>query len=209
MNEFGHEVVVDGMFGPWMVGAVEAFQKRHQLPVSGQIDAVTLARLFPERVPPADPSRKAESDDHTEASRPPLDAEEQLRKDLDTAIRRGIGWTEPAITHEWTCELCGAHAGSVSVDQGTAAWREGFTGPMGLRLSETDADTLRRALARGDAAGAFAINYELTPWWCPECEKSYCGEHWSHWAVDDPDYASWLDHVQGWCPHGHGRKLED
>lgn len=65
-----------------------------------------------------------------------------------------------------------------------------------------DADARRQALPSGDAAAAFAIDYELTAWWCPECEKSYCGEHWQHWAVYDPDYGSSLDYIQGWCPQG-------
>ena len=57
-----------------------------------------------------------------------MDAEERLRHDLDAVDRRAFGWTEPATAYEWTCELCGAPAGSVSVDQGTNAHREGFTG---------------------------------------------------------------------------------
>ena len=121
------------------------------------------------------------------------------------ASRRG-----PVTAYEWSCELCGAPAGSVSVDGGRSVRREGFaTGSMNLRLSETEADALRHALGRGDAAEAYAIDYELAPWWCPECEKSYCGEHWEHSAVYDQDCASWLEYIQGRCPQGHGRELED
>jgi hypothetical protein len=135
------------------------------------------------------------------------DVEDVLRPPPpDRGAERG-----PVTGYEWSCKLCGAPAGSLSVDDAGSVHREGFaiwglTDPLKFRLSKTDADSLRHALGRGDAAAAFAIDYQLTPWWCPECRESYCHEHsnvksrrW--WDPDSP--------TDGTCPQGHARKLHD
>ena len=61
----------------------------------------------------------------------------------------------------WACHICQEDAGSLS-------------------LSETDA---RRdvwdALETGRADLLHAIDPGLVPWWCPECRRSYCGDHFA------------------------------
>jgi peptidoglycan hydrolase-like protein with peptidoglycan-binding domain len=198
LNELGYQIVVDGKYGVYTEYAVKAFQRHRGIKPSGEVDAMTLGELRgDQRAPDA-----READSHDCAS-------QRLNEKIEATLRDISGWTEPSITTQWTCELCGAPAGSVSIDHEGHAYRTGFTGSMNLPLREQDAESLRRALTFADPAAVFAIDYELMPWWCPQCETSYCGEHWDHWAIYDPDQPSWLESIHGICPKGHRRKLED
>lgn len=61
-----------------------------------------------------------------------------------------------------------------------------------------------------DPAALLAINFELVPFWCPQCAASYCGEHWRTEMVFEHDpLPAWLDSIRGECPYGHERMLED
>ena len=101
----------------------------------------------------------------------------------------------------YTCAICGADAGTVTL-QGAELRRESFTGVL---LRPAPADALPE-----DPAQLFALDFELAPFWCPECGAVYCGEHWRTWMVfeDDP-IPGWMDSVRGVCPRGHERMLED
>jgi len=101
----------------------------------------------------------------------------------------------------FTCSICGAVAGTVEVAGGELR-RESFTG------------VLLRPAPEGplpeDLAALFALDFELAPFWCPECAAVYCGEHWRTWMEfeDDPIPAR-MDQIRGVCPNGHERMLED
>ena len=101
----------------------------------------------------------------------------------------------------YTCAICGGVAGTVEVRDGELR-RESFTGVL-----------LRPAPAVQVPAGAaelFALDFELAPFWCPECEAVYCGEHWRSWMeFEDDPWPAWLDSIRGVCPEGHERMLED
>lgn len=63
-------------------------------------------------------------------------------------------------------------------------------------------------IERGDAAALHAMDFEVTPFFCPACEACYCGDHWLRHDVFDPD-DGWHDSIRGTCPQGHERMLED
>lgn len=101
------------------------------------------------------------------------------------------------------CSICGAVAGSVVAVAGELR-RESFTG---LLRRPAPADPLPES-----AAELFALDFELAPFWCPDCQAVYCGDHWQHWLEfdDDPEAPpAWLDSIRGRCPQGHERMLED
>lgn len=101
----------------------------------------------------------------------------------------------------YTCAICGAVAGSVTVEAGELR-RESFTGVL-LRPAPATALPQR-------AAELFALDFELAPFWCPECAEVYCGDHWRTRMVFEHDpLPAWLDSIRGVCPHGHERMLED
>jgi hypothetical protein len=124
-------------------------------------------------------------------------------------LRRRIG---PAVEATFTCSLCGATAGSLEV-RGSATdaelRRETFTGVLTQRLSAGASGLLREALTEGDAGRVFALDPEFAPFYCPQCEDSYCARHWERWDVFDDDLPAWHDSIRGRCPQGHERMLED
>ena len=66
---------------------------------------------------------------------------------------------------------------------------------------------IRDAVAAEDSAALYAIDLELTPWWCPTCECAYCGDHWLRWDTFDDE--GFHEDIRGSCPEGHIRMLED
>jgi hypothetical protein len=99
------------------------------------------------------------------------------------------------------CSICGEEAGTVTVEDGTLR-RVSFTGELQRPGWATPLPD--------DPAALFALDFELAPFWCPDCHAVYCGTHWQHWLVFDHDpLPAWLDSIRGRCPHGHERTLED
>ena len=103
---------------------------------------------------------------------------------------------------KFACSLCGAVAGTVTVAGGELR-RESFTGVM---MRPAPAEPLPE-----DPAELFALDFELAPFWCPECRAVYCGEHWRSWMEfeNEEDLPAWMDSIRGVCPEGHERMLED
>lgn len=130
----------------------------------------------------------------------------------------------------WVCAICGERASSiVLLSPGERDPRLGSEpgspvgvetvfsefdrvsitgGPVSVTLSINRADVERvsDAIVAGDVRALFAIDREFAPFWCPECEASYCGEHYRHWDVYDDGF---FDCVRGVCPRGHERMLMD
>ena len=101
----------------------------------------------------------------------------------------------------FTCSICGAVAGTVEVKNGELR-RESFTGVL-LRPAPP-------APLPDDPAELYALDFELAPFWCPDCSATYCGDHWRSWMEFEHDpLPAWLDSIRGTCPHGHERMLED
>ena len=82
LHEFGHQFLVDGRYGVSTEGAVQAFQRHRGLNPSGEIDAVTFARLFPERMPPIDPSREPDSATEVNPSNTPSESDSTTKKGM-------------------------------------------------------------------------------------------------------------------------------
>ena len=104
----------------------------------------------------------------------------------------------------FTCGACGQVAGEITLDDGELR-RESFTSVLTQKLDADATERVRRALAKG-ARALYELDLEYAPFFCPECETSYCGDHWQRWDVFEGD---WHDSIQGRCPRGHERMLED
>jgi hypothetical protein len=85
----------------------------------------------------------------------------------------------------WTCRVCFADAGDISLAETGEVRVISFAGELTRRVTEVA--PLWDAIVAGSAAAVYAVDPELAPWWCPECSASYCGEHWA----------------SGRCPQGH------
>lgn len=117
----------------------------------------------------------------------------------------------PVARHAFTCSRCGASAGVVALVAGARGCeivRTSFTSVLTLPVASHTVARYREAIERGDAAALHAMDFEVTPFFCPACEACYCGDHWLRHDVFDPD-DGWHDSIRGTCPQGHERMLED
>jgi hypothetical protein len=97
------------------------------------------------------------------------------------------------------CAICGQEAGRLKIEGGELR-RSAFTST----LTQPATDGVRAVIA--DAAALHALDPELAPFYCPECERSYCGAHWRREDVFEDGFH---DSIRGACPSGHERMLED
>lgn len=67
----------------------------------------------------------------------------------------------------------------------------------------------RDAIESGDIAALMRIDPEIVPFYCRECEASYCEAHWTTRQVFDPEVPSWLEELRGRCPLEHERRIHD
>jgi hypothetical protein len=119
---------------------------------------------------------------------------------------------ELPVEATFTCSICGTGAGEIRLQRmpdRAEVRRESWPGVAIFPLSAERIDPMRAALAAADVSAIFALNFELTPFYCPMCEASYCSDHWDWWDVWDDEWTAWRDSVRGRCPHGHERMLED
>ena len=123
---------------------------------------------------------------------------------------------DDAIVANFNCALCGHPAGRVVYyprgapgghSEGTpsiAVW--GVVGRMGFGVSLKRVGRLVAAVRALDAAEIHAIRWEWTPFWCPDCEWSYCDHHW---RLDQRFEGPFYDCTYGTCPEGHRVVLDD
>ena len=115
---------------------------------------------------------------------------------------------------KFECCLCGKEAGHILLlrtTEGVELLRYSFTsimGPVG-GLEQKKIAKLRAVIDRHNARPLFALDLELTPFYCLECDRCYCGDHWIWWSEFDEDAPMFRDCIRGRCPSGHERMLED
>jgi hypothetical protein len=97
------------------------------------------------------------------------------------------------------CSRCGKEAGKLTCAGGELR-RESFTSVL------TQRETPAARAVIGDARALYELDLELAPFYCPRCDRSYCGEHW---ASADVFEDGMHDSIRGTCPEGHERLLED
>ena len=69
------------------------------------------------------------------------------------------------------CAVCAQEAGRLQIE-GDELRRTSFTSTLTQRATTG----VRAAIA--SAAALHALDPELAPFYCPDCEKTYCGDHW-------------------------------
>ena len=107
----------------------------------------------------------------------------------------------------WACVICWKDAGTIELHENGDVQRDSFTSRLTQKLTAPEPfGRLWDAIAGGDTAAVFAVDPEFAPWWCPECKRIYCGDHWHRWDVFDDGFH---DSIRGRCPQGHERMLED
>lgn len=123
----------------------------------------------------------------------------------------------------FTCALCGKTAATVIVahpekdldalqlDSGDVATLviADFWGRQQIGVAEEDLPRLRRALEQGNAQALYALDPLWAPFYCPNCDRSYCNNHWRVELRFDDDFPGWYDCAYGTCPEGHRRLIDD
>jgi hypothetical protein len=123
------------------------------------------------------------------------------------------------------CAACGEPAGVVRatpaqapVDLGpplgiTTSDQDGvvideFIGTAWVAMSRAVVDTVRALIDAGniDPLALRDINWELAPFYCPDCQLNYCSSHWNTNIVFDEAF---YDYTMGTCPHGHQYMIDD
>ena len=74
------------------------------------------------------------------------------------------------------------------------------------RLMPSQALELVDLFQKNDLAKIHSIDREYVPFYCPECDESYCKDHWHRWIEYDEGF---YDADYGECPKGHKRMLYD
>jgi hypothetical protein len=123
------------------------------------------------------------------------------------------------------CAKCGELAGVVrvaragtTVDMGPPLGRETpsrdglvvdyFTGTAWLAADSTSLDTVQAVIDRGDIdpIALCEVNWDLAPFYCPDCELNYCRKDWNTYVVFDEGF---YDCTMGRCPNGHEHTVDD
>lgn len=85
---------------------------------------------------------------------------------------------------------------------------EGFLGCLTESVTHR-ARPLADALSASNTRGLWRVDPLWAPFYCPECDVSYCRDHWTTEVVFADDAPGWYEHTNGRCPKGHVRMLDD
>ena len=123
------------------------------------------------------------------------------------------------------CAACGevaavvkAVAADVPTDTGPplgaqAQHRDGivvdYFGGTAWKAAEPGTYAAVRVILEGDAPDPVElrrIDWEMAPFYCPECERTYCYGDWHTYVVFDEGF---YDCTMGTCPAGHRHMVDD
>jgi hypothetical protein len=110
------------------------------------------------------------------------------------------------------CGTCDKEAGHIRLfgsPSSSQVLRSSFTSNLYAAVPAGQFSELRSAIEKRDARRLHGLDLEYAPFFCPQCDATYCGDHWMRWDVFDEDDPSWHDSIRGRCPKGHERMLED
>jgi hypothetical protein len=83
-----------------------------------------------------------------------------------------------------------------------------FIGTAWIAASRAVLEAVQALIDAGDVdpLALRDINWELAPFYCPDCQLNYCRSHWNVDIVFDEGF---YDYTMGTCPHGHHYMLDD
>lgn len=122
----------------------------------------------------------------------------------------------------FSCEVCGAVAATVAyvppgethpqagpvLAETPVITVDGFLGSLSERVAGR-ARPLVDVLTATDARGLWRLDALWAPFYCPDCDVTYCQAHWATEVVFADDHPGWYEHTNGRCPKGHTRILDD
>lgn len=107
---------------------------------------------------------------------------------------------------DYYCAECGALAGRVELVESNRLRISGF---IGVTEEAVEDSRFRELLSQPDPRVLWEYSPLSAPFYCPQCNASYCSSHWTIVEVFDEDFPSHYDCSRGYCPAGHSRLIED
>jgi predicted RNA-binding Zn-ribbon protein involved in translation (DUF1610 family) len=86
---------------------------------------------------------------------------------------------------------------------------DGFEGQLVAMIPRGAKRGIWSAVQKADPRAIWRIHDLWAPFYCPECGKSYCQQHWTMSVKFADDYPGWYEETSGRCPNGHTRLLDD
>ncbi len=115
-----------------------------------------------------------------------------------------------AAHHVFHCAKCGQAAGEVTVCKNGELVRKSFVSELKMGTKREGFEGLCEAVRQGDIKVLYKYDFEIASFYCPECDVCYCRDHWSCInAFSNDDGFTWHEGIEGTCPEGHTRLLED
>jgi hypothetical protein len=114
--------------------------------------------------------------------------------------------------HSFPCDVCGKPAGTVKLlkhETYSSFEIKGFISEISGGIQYGQYEKFYTALKNNDPGTLFRMDFEYAPFYCPECNRCYCSDHWKYWIIYDEEEPSYFDYIKGICPKGHKRMLED
>ncbi len=110
------------------------------------------------------------------------------------------------------CSICGEKAVTLTLNDTGGSVH--IAGLRGYTIAfEGKYEKLRGAIAAQDLRAMHTILWdnhdEGLDFYCPECDKMYCRNHWRLEVAFDPEWPSWYEDTHGTCPQGHRRLMDD
>ena len=83
-----------------------------------------------------------------------------------------------------------------------------FLGTTWLAAGAATLDAVQAVIDEGEAdpVSLRQLNWELAPFYCPDCELNYCRADWSTEVRTDDGF---YDCTMGTCPNGHRHMVDD
>lgn len=112
---------------------------------------------------------------------------------------------------EVRCALCGALAATLDLSVDGVYEHVHYMGDITERVPMAECDALAAAIRAADIAALYRLNPLWAPFYCPECDRVYCRDHWRVELSfeDEPGLPGWYDCAHGSCPAGHRRLIDD
>jgi hypothetical protein len=133
------------------------------------------------------------------------------RRDLDDDRGNDLGGDldRDAQLVAFPCSLCDRPAATARLAADSEVIVEGLVCRITQRIERANEPRLRAILAARDACGLRAFDAEWGAFYCPDCDRSYCADHWHFDVRYDDDFPGWYDCTYGTCPAGHRYLVDD
>jgi hypothetical protein len=113
------------------------------------------------------------------------------------------------LTVAFPCDLCEKPAATITLASDGTIVVVALIGRTTMRIRTEQMVRVRDILFRRDARALYALDHEWGSFYCPECDRSYCADHWHFDVRYDDEFPGWYDRTYGTCPDNHTRLVDD